>query len=599
MLRMRKGLLWVEELAIIAGLALLLGCGSSGNNSGGGNNGGGGGGNNPPPQIISLDPAQATAGGPGFTLTVTGTGFVSASVVNWNGTARTTTFQSATVLTAAIGANDIAVTGSAAVTVVSPESFGSVISGSVNFPIKPVVQPPPTSAGVIALVSAATDGTPGNAESGISAISANARFVAFSSTSSNFTTAGNNGFFNIFLRDTCNAAPTGCTPSTVPVSVAPDGSLGNGDSGDSLTFATYPAIGADGRYVAFASNATNLVANDSNAVTAIFLRDTCIGAAAGCTPATTLVSVASDGTPANGNSLDPSISSDGRFVVFDSDGANLVGNDTNGNTDVFLRDTCIGAPQGCTPSTVRLSVASDGTQGNDISNSPAISGGGRYVAFQSFANNLVANGPGLFVNIYVRDTCFGAAAGCTPGTSLISLGPGGALGNDGSTFPTISGDGRFITFASFASNLVAGGTTQGVNNVFVRDSCAGVAGCTPATNLVSLSSAGAQGNGASGLPTISSSGRFIAFNSDADNLVIGDTNGFTDVFVRDTCIGAPAGCTPSTVIVSIKPDAMQGNFNSSIPSISADGHFLTFGGGASNFVPVVAPSDIFLAKASF
>lgn len=596
---MRKGLLWVEKLAIIAGLAVLFGCGSSGNNSGGGNNGGGGGGNNPPPQITSLDPAQATAGGPAFTLTVTGTGFVSASVVNWNGAARTTKFQSATVLTAAINANDIAATGSAAVTVVSPEPFGSVISGSVNFPIKPLVQPPLTGAGVIALVSAASDGTPGNAQSGISAISANGRFVAFSSTSSNFTIAGNNGFFNIFLRDTCTAAPAGCAPSTVPISVAPDGSLGNGDSGNSLTFATYPAISADGRYVAFASNATNLVANDSNAVTAIFLRDTCTGAAAGCTPVTALVSVASDGTPANGNSLDPSISSDGRFVVFDSDGANLVGNDNNGKTDVFLRDTCIGAAPGCTPSTVRLSVASDGTEGNDVSNSPAISGGGRYVAFQSFANNLVANGPGLFVNIFVRDTCFGAAAGCTPGTSLVSLGPGGVFGNEGSTFPTISGDGRFITFASLASNLVAGGTTQGVNSVFVRDTCAGVAGCTPATSLVSLSSAGAQGNGASGLPTISSSGRFIAFNSDADNLVIGDTNGSTDVFVRDTCAGAPAGCSPSTVIVSVKPDGTQGNFNSSIPSISADGHFLTFGGGASNFVPVAAPSDIFLAGTSF
>ena len=460
--------------------------------------------------------------------------------------------------------------------------------------------PPLTGAGVIALVSAATGGTPGNAQSQLAAISSNGRFVSFSSLSSNFTTTANNGFSNVFLRDTCTAAPAGCSPSIIPVSLAPDGSLGNSDSGDSVNFATVPALSADGRFVAFASAATNLVPNDTNPVTAIFLRDTCVGAAAGCSPVTTLISVASDGSPANADSFDPAISADGRFVAFDSLATNLVANDTNAASDVFLRDTCIGAPSGCISSTVRLSIASDGTQGNDTSTSPAISANGRFITFQSGAKNLVTSDNTTFIDVFVRDTCLGAASGCVPSTSLVSLGAGGAFGNEGSTFPSINTDGRFIAFASFASNLIPGGTAQDQENVFVRDTCAGApAGCMPATSLVSQSSVGAQGNQASGLPSISATGRFVAFNSDADNLVSGDTNSFTDVFVRDTCVGVPAGCTPSTVIVSIKTNGTQGNFNSSIPAITADGHFVAFSGGASNFAAVVAPSNVFLAHTSF
>jgi Tol biopolymer transport system component len=576
-------------------LLALIGC-----SGGGGGNGGAGG--DPTPQIISLSPTSATAGGVAFTLTVTGSGFKSSAAVNWNGSPRSTTFQSASILTASITAADIASSGSASVTVVNPASFGSIISNSINFPVNSATPPPPPTANVIALVSEATDGTEGNRDSNLAAISSSGRFVAFVSLATNFTSTATNGFENVFLRDTCTAGPVGCRPSTIPVSFATDGSLGNGDSGASVGFATVPAISADGRFVAFASDATNLVANDSNASTDIFLRDTCTGAPAGCTPSTNRISVASDGTQSNGNSFNPSISEDGRFVVFDSQATNLVASDTNTATDVFLRDTCQGAPASCTPSTIRVSVASDGTQGNDASNFPGISGNGRYVAFNSAAKNLTPNDTTVFINVFVRDTCFGAAAACSPSTSRVSVGPGDVQGNEGSAFPSISADGRFIAFASFASNLVSAGVPSGIDNVFVRDTCAGApVGCTPATTLVSASNAGLPGNAASGLPSVSASGRFIAFNSDAQNLVSGDTNGFTDVFVRDTCLGASTSCLPSTLRVSVSASGAQGNFNSSIPAISADGHFVAFGSGASNLLPndTNASTDVFLANTSF
>jgi Tol biopolymer transport system component len=576
---------------------LLVGCG--GGTSGVASGGRGG---DQTPQITSLSPTSATAGGAAFILTVNGSGFVSSSSINWNGTALSTTFHNGSVLTSSISAGEIASSGSAIVTVVNPASFGSIISNAVNFPINPVQPSGPPAASVVALVSVASDGTQGNHDSSLATINATGRFVAFSSLASNFSSKPTNGFENVFLRDNCTGMPAGCVRVTVPLSVAPDGSLGNGDSGASVGLATIPAISADGRFIAFTSAATNLVASDTNGSFDVFLRDNCNGAPSGCTPSTIRISVASDGSQSNGNSFNPSISADGRFVAFDSNASNLVPNDTNAATDIFLRDTCIGAPAACVPQTVRLSVASDGSEGNDASSFPALSANGRFVAFQSFATNLTPNNTTTFVNVFVRDTCFGAPSECSPSTSLISVGPSGVPGNNGSTFPTISADGRFIAFASLATNLTSVPIPAAINNVFVRDTCAGApAGCLAATTLASASAGGRPGNAASGLPSISADGRLVAFNSDATNLVSGDTNGFTDIFVRDTCLGGSATCIPSMARVSVAADGTQGNFNSSVPAISADGHFVVFGSGATNLIPTDTnnATDIFLANTSF
>jgi len=550
--------------------------------------------NNPAPTLSLIAPNSAFAGGGDFTLTATGSQFVSNSVVHWNGSNRATTFVTSTELQAAILASDIAAVGTAQVTVFNPGPGGGT-SAPQAFTIS-LASPTP---GVIERVSVANDGTEGNFDSFDSVISADGRFVAFDSRASNLAAGDTNGSRDVFVRDTCVGAPAGCTPSTTRVSVASDGSEGNGISDT-------PSISADGRFVAFAADASNLVAGDTNGVGDVFVRDTCLGVSAGCTPSTTRVSVASDGTQGNAGSGFPlAVSANGRFIAFSSAASNLVAGDTNGATDMFVRDTCFGAPAGCTPSTARVSVASDGSQGNQISGSdsrPALSSDGRFVGFDSDASNLVAGDTNAFRDIFVRDTCLGAPAGCTPSTSRVSVASDGTQGNGASVVPTISADGRFVVFRSNASNLAVG-DTNGAGDVFVRDTClGGPTACTPSTIRVSVASDGTQGNAGVFFDlSISADGRFVAFDSDASNLVAGDTNGAVDVFVRDTCLGAPAGCTPSTIRVSVASDGTQANNSSITGALSADGRFVAIDSNASNLVAGDTNGfiDVFLARTGF
>ncbi len=300
-----------------------------------------------------------------------------------------------------------------------------------------------------------------NGDSAVPSISADGRFVSFGSLASNLVAGDTNAFGDVFVRDTCLGA-AGCTPSTVRVSVASDGTQGD-DTSDSFS------ISADGRFVAFESDASNLVAGDTNLATDIFIRDTCRGAT-GCTPSTVRVSVASDGTQANGNSFGnangAAVSADGRFVAFQSDASNLVADDTNAASDIFVRDTCLGAT-GCTPSTVRVSVASDGTQTGGGGSRFSISPDGRFVAFESGASDLVVGDTNAASDIFVRDTCLGAT-GCTPSTVRVSVGAtfGFPQANGSSSRAAISSDGRFVAFSSGASNLVVG-DTNGVGDVFL------------------------------------------------------------------------------------------------------------------------------------
>src|SRR5256712_380330 len=229
------------------------------------------------------------------------------------------------------------------------------------------------------------------------------------------------------------------TPSTKRVSVDSHGAQGNGGSFD-------PAISADGRFVAFDSVASNLVAGDTNAAFDVFVRDRKTGK-------TRRVSVDSHGAQGNGDSFDPAISADGRFVAFDSVASNLVAGDTNAASDVFVRDRKTGK-------TRRVSVASHGTQGNGASFGPSISADGRFVAFTSAASNLVAGDSNEAYDVFVR-------VRKTAKPSPASLDSHGAQGNGESFNPAISADGRFVAFRSSASNLVAG-DTNGAADVFVR-----------------------------------------------------------------------------------------------------------------------------------
>ena len=427
--------------------------------------------------------------------------------------------------------------------------------------------------GVLVRASLANDGAEADSGANVSAVSANGRYVAFESSSGNLVPGDAGGASDIFLRDTCVGAAPGCTPSTTEVSVTSGGNPGNAVS-------LGPAISADGRFVAFSSLASDLVAGDTNGSFDFFVRDTCVGAT-GCGPTTVRVSVANDGAQASGSGT-PAISADGRFVAFDSAGDNLVAGDTNGALDVFVRDTCAGA-SGCTPSTIRVSVAGDGAESNFASYWPTISGDGRFVAFVSEATNLVAGDTNNTLDVFVRDTCRGAT-GCTPSTIRVSVANDGAESNYESAYPMLNAGGRFVTFTSAASNLVTDDTNDGWDT-FVRDTCVGASvGCIPSTIRVSVASDGTEsfvGSEVMG-PSISADGRFVAFSSLASDLVAGDTNGFKDIFVRDTCAGAPAGCSPTTVRASVTTDGAQGNHNSLYPVLNANGHVVVFVSLASN-----------------
>ncbi len=225
------------------------------------------------------------------------------------------------------------------------------------------------------------------------------------------------------------------------------------------------------------------------------------------------VSVSSAGAEGNGFSNGPAISADGRYVAFDGEATNFVPGDTNGFRDVFVRDRQNGA-------TERVSLDSSGIQGNEFSFDPSISADGRFVAFSSRATNFVPVDANFNrYDIFVRDRQSSA-------TELVSLSSAGVQGDHDSNNPSVSADGRYVAFNSLATNLVPG-DTNAKSDIFVRDRQIG------ATERVSVDSAGAQANGLCGIPMISADGRFVAFESDATNLVPGDTNGVRDVFVRD------------------------------------------------------------------
>jgi len=361
----------------------------------------------------------------------------------------------------------------------------------------------PACAHTIERVSVASDGTQGDAASFGGSMSADGRFVAFGSLASNLVPGGANGWGDVFVHDRATAR-------TERVSVASDGSSGN-------AFSAGAHISADGRFVVFHSDASNLVSHDTNGACDLFTHDR-------LTRRTERVSVASDGSEVNTDSQDfrPCISADGRFVTFSSEASTLVPGDANGCRDIFLHDRATGV-------TERLSVGCDGNEANADSYNSSMSADARFVAFDSYASNLVpgdTNGVVDSMNgcdIFVHDRATGR-------TERVSVASDGSQGNDWSDYLSISADGRFVAFESFASNLVPG-DTNGWEDVFVHDRATGV------TERVSVASDGTQGDAASFGGSMSADGRFVAFGSLASNLVPGGANGWGDVFVHDRATG--------------------------------------------------------------
>lgn len=318
-----------------------------------------------------------------------------------------------------------------------------------------------------------------------------------------------------------------------------------------------PEISADGRFVAFASRATNLGPLDPNGhISDVYLYDRASGIIG-------LISAGPHGQGASGPSTQPALAEGAKVVVFVSTARNLVPGDTNPHSDVFAWIAGVGI--------VRVSVSSTGAQANGDSGEPDVSYDGRLVTFSSTASNLAAGSTGGHRNIYVRDLL-------SAKTYLVSALPANAAPNGDSSAPAISPDGASVSFFSSASNLVPGDLNR-KPDVFVRSLSTG------ATQLASISSAGQQQNRAVTAPfaqlsDVSNGGRFVVFDSDATNLVRGDSNRHTDVFVRDTV-------AKITRRVSLATTDQQSDNDSFAPRISADGRFVTFDSFARDLTPFI------------
>lgn len=316
------------------------------------------------------------------------------------------------------------------------------------------------------------------------------------------------------------------------------------------------SLSADGRYAAFTSGASNLVPSDNNGTSDVFVRDL-------KTRTTILVScdAANMGT-ANGRSEQPSISADGRYVAFMSSATNLAAGDTNATYDIYVRDLLLG--------TTRLVSASYSGAGSADGHcyAPRITADGRHVLFLSQATNLWSSRTAGYENLYRRDLV-------NRKTDLVSVSKWGGESVSYTPIPfDVTPDGRFVAFESSSNQLVEGLVdTIGSEDVFVRDLV------ERKTTLVSINQRRTgTGNGRSQRPTVSADGNWIAFESSSSDLTPADHNNLTDVFVYDLSTG-------KATLVSVNPAGVSGNWYSTHGQVSGDGRFVTFWSAASDLTP--------------
>ena len=443
-----------------------------------------------------VSPADVTAGGPALTLTLTGSGFVVQTIVTWDQqnlkTCVVTTTAAATCapandtgsvvsVSAVVPASMTAKAGTHFVQTLQPHS-GTGTNGLSN-PVAFEVYPPPNPVPTITSIS------PNTAQAGSASVTITITGTNFISGSS----AANSSQVNWNTTTQTTITPTSITSTqiqvTVPTASAPTllaaagsatvtvynppapplpspcvvncSGFGGGGSSNGVPFTITdpggnnasksaaqvreetPAVSVDGRYVAYTAV--------QNGHAQIFARDTCQGADTSCQPSTILISSALDGSAASDDSHSPSMSSDGRYVAFSSAATNLVSETTTGR-QIYLRDTCLGVTTPCTPTTQLISTDPNGALVGLDSILPSVSSSGRFVAFlavtqsqstqtpskanESGANAAASASGSSYSQVFVRDTCLGAA-NCTPKTTRISQQPGDSSG-DGT--PT-SGDG--------------------------------------------------------------------------------------------------------------------------------------------------------------
>jgi len=469
---------WAALAVAVVGLVGVAGCNDYGSTFQ----------NNTGAQISSLSPSNVNAGGPAFTLQVNGSGFVTQTVVTWNGQKLVTTpteDSSGDVLNlmATVPASLLQNPGIATIITKSPFS-GSGNNGQSNalaFQINAKANPVPVISSI----------APNSAPAGSAAQTLTIMGSQFLLTTD--PTGGSVVNFNLPSTQATLASPT-ITTSQITVTIPASLLVNNTASAiaASVTVSNLPAPPPQGCIL------NCVAAGGGNSNAEIFT----IGAAGA--QAANAGATAVEETPA--------VSADGRYVSYTGT--------QDGHTQTFLRDTCLGAAASCQASTMLLSIAEDGTSGNNDSHSPSMSSDGRYVAFSSAASNL-ALGAVAGRQVYLRDTCLGAPAGCSPSTQLISTDAGGALVGTEAILPSVSSSGRFVAFLAVTpshagsqpaqTNSTGSASNSGYRQVFVRDTCLGASGCTQKTTRVSLEPGSAPVNGSLPAgPAQSGSGKSVA-----------------------------------------------------------------------------------------
>jgi Tol biopolymer transport system component len=402
-------------------------------------------------------------------------------------------------------------------------------------------------------VSEALGGIEGNGFSETPSISDSGFYVAYASAATNLVPGDINLNTDIFWEDPRSNI-------TRRISVGLGGAEANAGSAN-------PFISPNGRLVVYESDASNLVSGDTNGLKDVFLYDVNAGT-------NRRISLNSLGGQGNGNSFNPSISADSRYIVYESDASNLVfqdaagqiPQDTNGVRDIFIYDIQ-------TQKTRRVSVDDDSIEGNGASKNSMISANGRFVIFQSEANNLVSDDTNNQSDIFVHDLVDNI-------TTLASVIPG--------QDPSISYNGRFLVYSS--DTQFNSSDTNNASDIFFTDLATG------ATALVSVGSGqnGVLGNGGSFKPYISGGARFVGYESDASNLVAGDNNGVRDIILRDMIQVA-------TKRISVDTNGVEGNGASGHASLNGSGAYIAFDSLASNLIPLDSngQKDVFVARNFF
>ena len=477
---------WTALAVALSSIFVVAGCNDYGNTFQ----------NNTGASVTFLSPSNISAGSADFTITVNGQGFVAKTFIEWNGKKLTTTDNLDTAgnivsVSAVISAALVAKPGTA--TVITQNPFSGAGNNGLSNPTTFIITFPPNPAPTFTSLAPSSIAACGSS-CGDASFTLDIQGTNFLSSSSDPTQVSQ-------LRWTAGATQTTLVTTSVSatdIKATVPGSLYS--TAGTAMVAVFNPPAPQVPVIGGTPQPSGGGGGSSNSQTFTI-------SSAGAASARATASLLPEETP--------SVSSDGRLVSYTGT--------ENGHTQIFLRDTCEGAPSGCKPQTTLLSTAADGSAANDDSNSPSLSASGRYVAFSSAATNLVENAP-AGRQIYLRDTCAGSDGSCSPSTQLVSTDSNGSLTGTTSLLPSISASGRFVAFlavtASHAPHQQASSANNsGFRQVFVRDTCMGASGCTPKTSRISLQPGDGAGDTAKPAgPAVGASGGHVALSAQAATL---------------------------------------------------------------------------------